>query len=213
MDSQNPEVVERGTLRAARTATWIQSLIGLLDIASRQLEHSRVAAQSAIEQAIALVQDQMPPPPPRAGVHGLGGLLAWQVRKVRDYVDARIADRVRVSDLSAVVGLSEAHFSRSFMQASGLSPHAFVLRCRVELAAQLMVESTASLTEIALRCGFSDQAHLCRRFRQLVGESPGAWRRSRRYKIDLGGGRPGCGASNRLRARSSSRLEKDALGA
>ena len=118
-------------------------------------------------------------------------------------MDARIADRVLVSDLSAVVRLSQAYFSRSFMQTFGLSPHAFVLRRRVELAAQLMLESADSLTEIALRCGFSDQPHLCRRFRKLVGETPGTWRRSRQDKTDLVGEGPGCGASDRLRAPAS----------
>lgn len=198
METQDPAVVELGTLQAARTGTWIQSVIGLLDIASRQLEHSKVAAQSAIEQASALLQDQMQPrPQPRAGARASRGLLAWEIRKVRDYVDARIAERVLVSDLSAIVRLSEAHFSRSFTQAVGLSPHAFVLRRRVELAAQLMLGSADSLAGIALRCGFSDQAHLCKQFRKMVGESPRAWRRSRRGKRGFAGAGPGSGASDR----------------
>jgi len=117
---------------------------------------------------------------PREGSRASVGLLAWQERKVREYVHAHIAGRVRVLDLSAVVNLSEAHFSRSFKRTFGLSPHAFVLRCRTELAARLMLESTESLTNIALSCGFTDQAHLCHHFRRSIGESPAAWRRARR---------------------------------
>jgi AraC family transcriptional regulator len=201
VDSRDPEFVELGTLHAPHTATWIRCVIGLLDIASRQLEHSGIAARSAIEQASALLQDQMRPRP-RPGARGSGGLLTWQIRKVRDYVDAHIAGRPLVSELSAVVQLSEAHFARSFTRTFGLSPHAFVLRRRVELAAQMMLDGAASLTEIALRCGFFDQAHLCNRFRKLVGEAPGAWRRSRRGEIDLVGRGPGCGASDSLCAGS-----------
>lgn len=181
MDSQDPEFVELGTPHAPGTTTWIQSVIGLLDIASRQLEHSELAARSAIEQASALLQDQMRPLP-RA--RGCGGLLTWQIRKVRNYVDAHITGRLLVSELSAVVQLSEAHFARSFTRTFGVSPHAFVLRCRVELAAQLMLGGAASLTEIALRCGFFDQAHLCKHFRQAVGHTPAAWRRAHRARRD-----------------------------
>ena len=211
MDSQNPEVVELGTLHAARTGTWIQSVLGLLDTASRQLEHSKVAAQSAIERASALLQQQVqsssqPRPRPRAGARASRGLLAWEIRKVRDYVDARIADRVLVSDLSAVVRLSEAYFSRSFRQTLGLSPHAFVMRRRVDLAAQLLLESVDSLAAIALRCGFTDQPHLCNQFRKVMGETPGAWRCSRRGEIGLVGRAVGAARATAC-ARASSHPE------
>lgn len=157
--------------------SWIQSVIGLLDVATRQLDGSNEAAQSAIEQATALLQDQM-----RNRVQdrsrATGGLLPWQMLKVQEYVDTHIARRVLVLELSAVANLSEAHFARAFKRAFGLAPHAFLLRRRVQLAARLMLESTASLTQIALCCGFTDQAHLSNHFRRSMGQSPAAWRRA-----------------------------------
>jgi AraC-like DNA-binding protein len=48
------------------------------------------------------------------------------------------------------------------------------------LAAQYMLESDVCLADIALRCGFTDQAHFCKRFRQATGERPGSWRRAHR---------------------------------
>jgi AraC-like DNA-binding protein len=87
---------------------------------------------------------------------------------------------VLVADLSALVQRSEAHFSRSFRRTFGHSPHAFVVRRRVELAGQHMLQTGAPLSDIALRCGFVDQAHLCKHFRKLTGETPAAWRRARR---------------------------------
>jgi AraC family transcriptional regulator len=186
VDSQAGETFAVATNPIDRGGSWIQSVIGLLDVATQQLESSKEAAQSAIEQATSLLQGQMRPHS-REGSRASGGLLAWQVRKVREYVDAHIAGRVLVLDLSAVVKLSEAHFSRIFKRTFGLSPHAFVLRRRLELAARLMLESTESLTDIALCCGFTDQAHLCNHFRRSMGESPAAWRRARRGEPDFNG--------------------------
>ena len=179
MDSQAGETFTAETNSIDRGGSWIQSVIVLLDVATQQLASSKEAAQSAIERATSLLHEQMRPRS-REGSRVSGGLLPWQVRKVREYVNAHIADRVLVLDLSAVVRLSEAHFARMFKRTFGLSPHAFVLRCRLELAARLMLESTESLTDIALCCGFTDQAHFCNHFRRSIGESPAAWRRARR---------------------------------
>jgi AraC-like DNA-binding protein len=118
-------------------------------------------------------------------------LPVWWARKVRDYIDSHITDRVLAADLGALVGLSEAHFMRSFKRAFGVPPHAFVLRRRLELAARYMLETDAPLIDIALECGFTDQAHLGNRFREATGQSPAAWRRLRaaqesyRFSIEL----------------------------
>ena len=106
-------------------------------------------------------------------------LPVWWARKVREYIDSHIMDRVRTADLGALVGLSETYFMRSFKRAFGIPPHAFVLRRRLELAARYMLETDAPLSDIALQCGFTDQAHLGNRFREATGLSPGAWRRQR----------------------------------
>jgi AraC family transcriptional regulator len=182
MDSQAGDTFTVATNPVDHGGSWIQSVIGLLGVATQQLESSKEAAQSALEQATSLLQAQMRPHS-RGSSGASGGLLAWQVRKVRAYVDAHIAGRVLVLNLSAVVNLSEAHFSRMFKRTFGLSPHAFVLRRRLELAARLMLESTESLTGIALCCGFTDQAHLCKHFRRSMGEPPAAWRRARRGEL------------------------------
>jgi AraC family transcriptional regulator len=106
-------------------------------------------------------------------------LLPWQSRRVREYIDTRIGRRIMICDLSAIVKLSESHFARAFKCAFGQTPHAYLVRRRVEFASHLMLATANSLSDIAFTCGFSDQAHLCRLFRRCVGQSPAAWRRSR----------------------------------
>src|ERR1700689_561792 len=102
------------------------------------------------------------------------------MRKVRDYIDTHITGPILVSHLCALVRLSEAHFSRSFKRAFGESPHAFVLRRRLEFAAQYMLQTDLPLCDIALRCGYVDQAHFSRQFRKANGLNPSSWRRTAR---------------------------------
>lgn len=179
MDSQAGETFAVATPPIDQGGSWIQSVIGLLDAATQQLHCSKEAAQAAIEQATSLLLQGQRRLHSRGRSRAPGGLLAWQVRKVQEFVDAHIAGRILVSELGALVQLSEAHFSRQFTRAFALTPHAFVLRRRLELAAQSMLESTDSLTDIALCCGFTDQAHLCKHFRRSMGVTPAAWRRAR----------------------------------
>src|SRR6516162_7671249 len=170
--------------RGARES--VQRVIALLDAAIGELNRDH-SAKGTIVQAASLLREQIDPQASGAAAGGHGRLLAWQVRKVREYVDTHIAGPIRVADLCALIKRSEAHFSRAFKRTFGASPHAFVIQRRVQLAAQYMLETDACLSDIALRCGFTDQAHLCKRFRQATGETPGAWRRARRIK-DFGYG-------------------------
>lgn len=159
---------------------WVREVLALLDSAIGQMDHQQ-AAHGAILQATSVLRRQAGPTANEcAAALGKEQLLSWQVRKVLDYIDRCIASRVSVADLCALIQRSEAHFSRSFRRTFGHSPHAFVIRRRVQLAAQSMLETDASLSDIALRYGFVDQAHLCNHFRKVTGETPAAWRKARR---------------------------------
>jgi AraC family transcriptional regulator len=154
-------------------------VVNLLMSASRELEHSQEAAKTSIHRAASLLQAQMRydgterQDPSQA-------LLAWQMRRVESYIEEHLDQQILVANLSELLGLSEAHFSRAFRLACGEPPHSYIVRRRLELAAQLMLAGRQPLSEIALRCGFHDQAHLSKQFRQLTGETPAAWRRLRR---------------------------------
>jgi AraC family transcriptional regulator len=151
---------------------WAHQVISLLESAVAQVH----PAQGALREAALLLRLQIEVP---AGVpDGTGCLLAWQAHKVRDYIDSHITQPVLVSDLCALLDRSEAHFSRSFRSTFGYSPHAWVVRRRVELAAKHMLQTENSLSQIALECGFADQAHLSKHFRAVTGRTPAAWRRA-----------------------------------
>ena len=169
-------------LRARRSGEWVRRVLCLLDEAVSQLQPSEQVAQGAVLEATAMLRKQIESEPAQGAPDANGRLLAWQVRRVREYVDRHITGPVLVADLCALIGRSEAHFSRAFKRTIGESPHAFVLRCRLELAATYMLQTDASLSDIALQCGFTDQPHLCKHFRQSTGQTPAAWRRAHRMQ-------------------------------
>ncbi len=170
---------------ATRSREWMHRVITLLEAAVGQFHDQEHPAQGRLLEAASLLRQQIHPPAAGEVPDGRGRLLAWQVRKVRDYIDGHITGPVLVADLCALVQRSEAHFSRSFKRTFGESPHSFVVRRRVELAAQYMLTTDASLSDIALRCGFTDQAHLCKHFRSAAGQTPAAWRRAHRSHQDV----------------------------
>jgi AraC family transcriptional regulator len=165
----------------AKPQERIKEIIALLEAADRQLDLGE-AAHDALVEAASLLRKQITPQAQEAPGGGRGQLLFWQARKVLAYIDSHIADRVMVADLSALVRCSEAHFSRLFKGTFGESPHAFVVKRRVELAARRLLDTETSLSDVALSCGFTDQAHLTNSFRHVMQNTPSAWRRA--YKIE-----------------------------
>jgi AraC family transcriptional regulator len=106
-----------------------------------------------------------------------GGLATWQAKRTLAYIEASLAMKVEIDDLANVVALSRSHFSRAFKRSIGLSPMEYVVVRRVERAKAMISGTREPLAEVELACGFADQAHLNRRFRDIVGISPGRWRR------------------------------------
>jgi AraC family transcriptional regulator len=117
-----------------------------------------------------------------------GGLALWQARRVAARVDANLAERISTPELAKALNLSVSHFSRAFKCTFGVSPHAWVLRRRMEVAQGLMLTTSAPLSEIAVICGMADQAHFTHCFRRLFGETPYVWRRNRRDTLEEQGG-------------------------
>jgi AraC family transcriptional regulator len=89
-------------------------------------------------------------------------------------------DDPSIADLAQECRLSASHFARAFRQATGMPPHQWLTKRRVERAKELLLEGSLDLAQIALVRGFVDQSHLSRIFARSEGYSPGKWRRLRR---------------------------------
>jgi AraC-like DNA-binding protein len=152
------------------------SLAQLLDIATRELERDHEAAKASLAIASSILQSEI-------DRRSLGSttttsaLAGWQIVRVRAFIEKNLDRPIHTKDLSAIARRSPAHFSRSFKQTLGETPHAYVVRRRLEKACYLMLTGPTSLSQIAQSAGFADQAHLCRLFRRAFGQSPTSWRR------------------------------------
>ncbi|WP_244432085.1 helix-turn-helix domain-containing protein [Rhodopseudomonas sp. B29] len=156
----------------------------MLQKAAEMVQRDPVEARSCIERAAALLRDvqarhelldEAPPKKPSGQ-----GLARWQLNRVVGHIDHNIDRSLRITDLAQLVDLSASHFARAFRSSVGVAPRNFVLQRRVARAKSLMQGTDLPLSEIALACGLSDQAHLSRIFRRFTGMPPNAWRRQRR---------------------------------
>jgi AraC-like DNA-binding protein len=103
-----------------------------------------------------------------------------RVQRAIDYAHANLAGAVALVDMAAAAYVSPYHFLRVFKAATGETPHAFVMRLRVERARQLLISRDWSIDYIAVECGFGSASRLGRAFRLLTGETPAAFRRAQR---------------------------------
>jgi AraC-like DNA-binding protein len=108
--------------------------------------------------------------------HVRGGLPPRVLRRIREYIDSKIEQRISVEALAGLANLSVCYFVRAFKQSVGVTPHDYLIRRRVERTMELLSGTDMPLSEIALATGFADQSHCARRFRQHVGMSPKAYR-------------------------------------
>jgi len=101
-----------------------------------------------------------------------GGLPPGLTRRICDYIEAHLDQKVSLDTLARMAGLSTQHFARAFHQSVGMAPHSYLLSRRLEHAEKMLRETQLPLSEIALATGFSDQSHLARHFRRRTGVSP-----------------------------------------
>jgi AraC family transcriptional regulator len=91
---------------------------------------------------------------------------------------ARLGENLTLAALAEEVGLSQFHFAHAFKRSTGLSPHRYLMLCRLERAKELLAGSTESVGEIAAQVGFSDPTQLSRLFQAEMATTPSAYRRS-----------------------------------
>jgi AraC family transcriptional regulator len=94
------------------------------------------------------------------------------------HIQGRLGEPLAVRDLAEVCGVGVTHFTRSFRDTTGLTPHRFLRRARIERADELLRTTALSIGEIAEAVGFRGQSHFCTAFVQERGLTPSAHRRA-----------------------------------
>ena len=110
-------------------------------------------------------------------------LPRWRWKRVVEYVDSHLDEKIALADMAAVAGLSRMYFAAQFRAATGIRPHVFLLRRRIDRAKQMLIETEMTLVDVALSVGFQNQAHFTTVFRRFVGETPYRWRCGNRTDV------------------------------
>ena len=97
-------------------------------------------------------------------------------KRLEEFVDAHLTQRILVADLAGVVGLPAQSFAKAYLRYTGRSPHQFVLARRVERAIDMLRRSSISLAEVAAACGFSSQQHMTHVLSDRLGKAPASVR-------------------------------------
>jgi AraC-like DNA-binding protein len=96
------------------------------------------------------------------------------------WLEARCDEPIDLDGIAAHSGLTAFHFLRLFSAVLGVTPHQYLVRCRLRRAARLLAQDGASVTDIALAVGFNDLSNFVRTFHRAAGVSPGGFRRAAR---------------------------------
>ncbi|MFB9947798.1 AraC family ligand binding domain-containing protein [Rhizobium puerariae] len=163
----------QGTPAFGRQILHDQALADAFHEAHRTLEEGNGALETG--QAMFLVLDAM------FRRHGSSIVVPTDtaersaIHRVRDYLVERFASDVGLPELAAVAGLSRAHMIRAFRKEFHITPHSFLTHIRIREARRRLREG-GQPAEIALECGFADQAHFTRHFKARTGLTPGQYR-------------------------------------
>jgi AraC family transcriptional regulator len=129
-----------------------------------------------------------------------GGLGSARLRRIKELVQAKMEDDLRLDEMAQSVGLSTAHFARMFRKSTGETPHQFVLRERIERGKAMLRALDARVLDVAVACGFKTQQHFAQVFRDVCEVSP------TEYRQDFIGSEASCASEPRPEDTSLSRV-------
>jgi AraC family transcriptional regulator len=108
------------------------------------------------------------------------GLLPWQLRLAKDYIEDNFNRNVGLEELANLTGLSRSWFARGFRGSTGVAPYSFILQIRVRRAKELLLDHKTPIATIATLVGFADQSHFTKIFRRYAGATPREWREAQK---------------------------------
>lgn len=105
-----------------------------------------------------------------------GGLPRYQLKRAIAYINEHLDQDINLAEIAQAVGMSRYYFIRLFKQSMGVTPYKYLNQQRVEQAKRLLKQREIAIADIALRCGFANQSHFTKHFRQITGTTPKAYR-------------------------------------
>lgn len=109
-----------------------------------------------------------------------GGLATTKLEQAKDYINDNLETNIQLKDIAKKLDISQYYFSHLFRKSTGISPYSYVIQQRVAKAQRLLINTSMSIAEIALACGFSSQSQLTIHFRKFTGTTPKKYRDSSR---------------------------------
>lgn len=110
----------------------------------------------------------------------ISSFSSYRIHHVMNAILQKPEAQHSLEEMSAVAGLTPSHFCRVFRKATGLSPHQYVMKTRLDKAQQMLHQSDLSIAAISESLGFTSQSHFTRAFRQFTGEAPSDFRKRTR---------------------------------
>lgn len=173
-------MLRRDYLSAPRkTSMTVDQLSQVLRTAGIDIQKLDRSAESAARLAVmaSLVAALEPTVPATGKKRTVAALPKWRLMQVLRYIETNIGEPITLANLAATAGMSRMYFAKQFRTTTGIRPHDFVLRKRIERAQQLLAATSDALVDIALSVGFKTQAHFTTVFKNVVGSTPYQWRR------------------------------------
>jgi len=154
----------------------------IMELLSREAAANDASSGLFIEQAIDLLCTQLirghssvralPEPEVKRG------LAPWQVKRVTEYMLERLGEELSLNEIAGILHLSRFHFCTAFRQATGKTPHEWLVLQRIGFAKKLLVDRLLSVTEVGLSVGYGTPSAFAAAFRKVAGVTPTDFRRS-----------------------------------
>jgi AraC family transcriptional regulator len=171
-----PVLSSKGVLRKDITVDWLGRALLEADRVGGSLGqiYADCISMAVVARLLASASRSATPARPR-----VGELARWRLKRAIDFIEARLDKPVSLADVASSAGLTRMHFAAQFRGATGLRPHEYILRRRIERAQEMLVGTGLSLVDIALSVGFQTQSHFTSVFKRFAGQPPRVWCESR----------------------------------
>ena len=103
-------------------------------------------------------------------------LAPFRLKRVLEFIDAKLGQDIRLDDLAHAAGSSQFHFSRAFHEATGCSPYRYLIQRRIEYAKVVLITGVEPLSTVASLCGFNNQRQFAVMFKKMAGVGPKRFR-------------------------------------